>query len=308
MPYIQRRPETGRRQALQAGVRLQAGRRPARGDPPADRGRAGRRARPGAAGRHRLGQDLHHGQRHRHAAAAGAGAGAEQDPGGAALRRDEGVLPGERGRVLRLVLRLLPARSLRAAHRHLHREGFVDQRADRPHAPLGDARADGARRRHHRRLGLLHLRHRPARELPVDDLPPAQGPEGRPHRACCAASSSSSTSATTTPSSAAPSGCAATRSSCSRPTTRTGPGAIEMFGDEIEIDHRVRSADRREDGDAVGHHRLRQQPLRDAAADDAEGDRADQDRPQAAARRVQPRRPAARGAAARAAHACSTSR
>jgi excinuclease ABC subunit B len=28
------------------------------------------------------------------------------------------------------------------------------QRADRPHAPLGDARAAGARRRHHRRLGL----------------------------------------------------------------------------------------------------------------------------------------------------------
>ena len=77
---------------------------------------------------------------------------------------------------------------------------------------------------------------------------------------------------------------------------------IEMFGDEIEIDHRVRSADRREDGDAAGHHRLRQQPLRDAAADDAEGHRADKDRPQAAARRVQPRRPAARSAAARAAH------
>ena len=52
-----------------------------------------------------------------------------------------------------------------------------------------------------------------------------KGAEGRPHRPCCAASSSSSTSATTTPSSAAPSGCAATRSTCSRPTTRTRPGA-----------------------------------------------------------------------------------
>ena len=49
------------------------------------------------------------------------------------------------------------------------------------------------------------------------------------------------------------------------------------------IDRRVRSADRREDGVARRHHRLRQQPLRDAAADDAEGDPADQDRPQAAA-------------------------
>ena len=57
---------------------------------------------------------------------------------------------------------------------------FVDQRADRPHAPLGDAGADGARRRHHRGVGLLHLRHRPAGELPGDDLPPGQGRKGRP--------------------------------------------------------------------------------------------------------------------------------
>ena len=34
------------------------------------------------------------------------------------------------------LLRLLPAGSLRAAHRHLYREGILDQRADRPHAPL----------------------------------------------------------------------------------------------------------------------------------------------------------------------------
>ena len=68
------------------------------------------------------------------------------------------------------------------------------------------------------------------------------------------------------------------------------------------IDRRVRSADRREDGDAVGHRGLRQQPLRDAAADHAARDPADQDRPQAAPRRVQPGRPAARGAAAGAAH------
>ena len=50
---------------------------------------------------------------------AGAGAGAQQDPGRPALERDEDVLPEERGRVLRLLLRLLPARSLCAAHRHL---------------------------------------------------------------------------------------------------------------------------------------------------------------------------------------------
>ena len=42
---------------------------------------------------------------------------------------------------------------------------ILDQRADRPHAPLGDAGDPGARRRHHRRLGLLHLRHRLGRDL-----------------------------------------------------------------------------------------------------------------------------------------------
>ena len=60
------------------------------------------------------------------------------------------LLPGERGRVFRLLLRLLPARSLYPAHRHLYREGFLDQRGDRPHAPFGDARDPGARRRDHR--------------------------------------------------------------------------------------------------------------------------------------------------------------
>ena len=128
------------------------------------------RARSGAAGRHRLGQDLHHGAGHRGDAAPGADPRAQQDAGGAALRRVQELLPRQCGRVFRLLLRLLPARGLCAAHRHLYREGIVDQRADRPHAPFGDARAAGARRRHHRRLGLLHLRHRLGRDLFRDDL------------------------------------------------------------------------------------------------------------------------------------------
>ena len=68
------------------------------------------------------------------------------------------------------LLRLLPAGSLYPAHRHLHREGFVDQRTDRPHAPRRDARAAGARRRHHRRLGVVHLRYRLGRDLFGDDV------------------------------------------------------------------------------------------------------------------------------------------
>ena len=106
-------------------------------------------------------------------------AGAEQDPGGPALRRVQVVLPEQRGRVFRQLLRLLSAGSLRPAHRHLYREDLEHQRADRPDAPLGDARAVRARRRHHRRLGVLHLRHRLARDLCPHDADPAPGPAGR---------------------------------------------------------------------------------------------------------------------------------
>ncbi len=146
---------------------------------------AGRRRQParphaGAARRHRLRQDLHDGEGDRGDAASGAGARAEQDARRAALRRVQELLPRQRGRVFRLVLRLLPAGSLYPAHRHLYREGFVDQRADRPHAPLGDARAARTRRRDHRRLGVVHLRYRLGRDLFGDDL---LAEEGRADRA-----------------------------------------------------------------------------------------------------------------------------
>ncbi len=68
------------------------------------------------------------------------------------------------------LLRLLPAGSLYPAHRHLYREGFVDQRTDRPHAAFGDARAAGTRRRDHRGVGVVHLRYRFGRDLFGDDL------------------------------------------------------------------------------------------------------------------------------------------
>ena len=66
------------------------------------------------------------------------------------------------------LLRLLPAGGLCPAHRHLHREGRADQRADRPHAPRRDAGAAGTQRRGHRRLGVVHLRHRLGRDLRED--------------------------------------------------------------------------------------------------------------------------------------------
>ncbi|KIT73635.1 hypothetical protein QP64_00130, partial [Staphylococcus aureus] len=115
-------------------------------------------------------------------AAPRAGPRAEQDPRGAALWRDEVVLPGERGRIFRQLLRLLPARSLCAPVGHVHREGKLGERSDRPDAALGDALAAGARRRDHRRLGLLSLRHRFGRDLQRDDLRSEKGPGGRPAR------------------------------------------------------------------------------------------------------------------------------
>ncbi len=54
----------------------------------------------------------------------------------------------------------------------------LDQRADRPHAPLGHPRAVRAARRDHRRLGLLHLRHWLARDL-FDHDRDARGRAGR---------------------------------------------------------------------------------------------------------------------------------
>src|SRR5882672_7658856 len=90
MPYIQRRPETVGGQPF----KLVSDYRPAGDQPEAIR-------------------QLIEG------VSAGAGAGAQQDTGGAVVERDEDVLPGQRRRILRVVLQLLPAGSLRAAHRHL---------------------------------------------------------------------------------------------------------------------------------------------------------------------------------------------
>ena len=67
---------------------------------------------PDPARRDRLRQDLHHGQRDRAPGPPGDRVRAQQDAGGAAVFRVPRVLPEERGRVLRQLLRLLPARGL----------------------------------------------------------------------------------------------------------------------------------------------------------------------------------------------------
>ena len=66
-----------------------------------------------------------------------AGHAAQQDPGRPARQRAARDAAEQRGRVLRLLLRLLPARGVRPADRHLHREGLLDQRRGRAAAALG---------------------------------------------------------------------------------------------------------------------------------------------------------------------------
>ena len=201
-------------------------------------------AAPGPARRHRHRQDVHGGQGHRGGEAPDAGHGAQQDARRAALPGVPGVLPGQRGRVLRQLLRLLPAGGLPAAVGHVHREGFVAQRRDRPAAPQRHARAVRAARRDHRRVGQLHLRPRRSGRLRRDrDQPQGRGPIP-PRRRSSATSSTSSTSATTPPSPAPASGCAATSSRSSR---RIGEYMVrvDFFGDEVERIVEVDDADRR---------------------------------------------------------------
>ncbi len=162
-----------------------------------------------------------------------------------------------------------------AAHRHLYREGKPDQRADRPDAPLGHPGAAGTRRRHHRRLGLLHLRHRLGRDLWRDDPGSRRRPALRPaprHR---------------------PPRRAAVPPQRQRLRARRLPGPRRFAGDlagaprgprlaalllrrGARIDRRVRPADRRPHRHAAAHPRLRQLALCDAAPDAAAGDQGHQ--------------------------------
>ena len=112
-----------------AGDQPQAIAQPGRGH------RAGRPL-PDAARHHRLRQERHHRLDHRAGAEADARPRAQQEPGRPAGQRVPRVLPPQPGRVLRQLLRLLPARGVHPVERHLHREGQLDQRRDRPAAPL----------------------------------------------------------------------------------------------------------------------------------------------------------------------------
>ena len=176
------------------------------------------RAASGAARRHRLGQDLHDGQRDRASEPPDAGDRAEQDPRRPALQRVQEPVSRKRRPLFRLLLRLLSARGVRSFDRHLHREGREHQRRDRQAAPFRHQGAARAQRRADRRVGLVHLRSRRAGSLLRDAGLSRRGPDHRSRPRCCASWSISSTSATTTISIAGRSACAATRSRFFRPT------------------------------------------------------------------------------------------
>ena len=90
---------------------------------------------PDAARHHRVRQERHGRVDDRAGAEAHAGAGPEQVVGRPAGQRVPRVLPEEPGRVLRQLLRLLPARGVHPVERHVHRERQLGQRRDRPAAP-----------------------------------------------------------------------------------------------------------------------------------------------------------------------------
>ena len=129
------------------------------------------------------GQDGDDGVADRGAAAAGARDRPQQDARGAALQRVPRVLPRERRRVLRLVLRLLPTRGVRPAGRPLHREGLLAERRHRPPPPRREHLARDAAGRGRRRLRVVHLRDRLAGGVRGAGRPPRRGGGVRPRPA-----------------------------------------------------------------------------------------------------------------------------
>ena len=173
---------------VQTRLRLRAARRSGAGHRRTRRRPPPRRQGAGVARRHRVRQDVHDGAVHFARQSSDAGDGAQQDPGGTAVPGVPPVLPRERGRVLRQLLRLLPAGSLRPDDRLLHREGSDDQRRDRSDAAVGDAVALRAPGRHHRCQRVVHLRpwlargllrHDAAARARAADRPRADPPQAR---------------------------------------------------------------------------------------------------------------------------------
>ena len=185
---------------------------------------AGERVRD-AARRDRHRQDDDDGGDDRGRPEAGARDRPQQDARRPAVQRVPDLLPAQRGRVLRLLLRLLPARGLRPEQGPLHREGLGDQPGDRPAAPLGDRGAVRAARRGDRGQRVLHLRPGLARGLRREPADAAAGGVHRPRRAAAKARLDPVHAQRHRAGARAPSGSAARRSRSSPPTPRRPSGS-----------------------------------------------------------------------------------
>ncbi len=166
-----------------------------------------------------------------------AGDAAQQDPGRPVRQRAAPAAAGQRGGVLRLLLRLLPARGLRPPDRHLHREGLLDQRGGGAAAALRhQLAADPARRRRggHR---LLHLRPRHAPGVRRPDAPAARRRRDGPRRRAAPSGRDPVHPQRPRPSPAAPSGSGATPSRCSR-STRSTPCAWSSSATRSSVSRR----------------------------------------------------------------------
>ena len=134
-----------------------------------------RRARvPDAARRHRLGQDLHDGQRHRAHRPAGARARAEQDARRAALFGVPRVLSEQRGRVLRLATTTTtsPRPTFRRATSTSRRTRSINEHIEQMRLSATKAILERPRLRD-RRDGVGDLRHRRPVRVPQHDPAPA---------------------------------------------------------------------------------------------------------------------------------------
>ncbi len=182
---------------LQDLLRVPSVGRPAGCHRTAGPGRSGGGEAGDAARSHGDREDVHGGPPGRAGPAPDPGDRPQQVTRRAARQRVPGGLPRQRGRVLRELLRLLPARGLRPADGHLHREGLVGQRRDRTAAPFGHGRAAVSPGRPDRGQRLVHLRARLPRA--VRGAAPANGARAPSFRSSsrCSGSSTSSTSGTT---------------------------------------------------------------------------------------------------------------
>ena len=285
---------------VQGGLRLPALGRPARRHRRDHQAAPGRRAGRRAPRRDRHRQDRDGRVGRRAGAAADPGDAAQQDAGRAVRQRAAPALPQQRGGVLRLLLRLLPARGLPPADRHLHREGLLDQRGGRAAAALDHQLAAHPARRDRGVQRVVHLRPGHPAGVRRPDAPAQGGPGARPRL---------------DPAPAGRDPVHPQRHDLHArhvPGPRRHPGGVPGLRGARGPDRVLRRRDRAADDPAPGHRRgahrgpgalhLPGQPLRRRPRPHGAGDQGDRDRARGPARDVRAAGQAARGPAAADAH------